>query len=412
MDLISLLDPDMCGKYIWSKVPSSKVAMILGMRGDLCGGILTRVDFKRWMLECIEKHSAGFPMYNDCIGSSGYMPHIIDMNDMAKAVFVSTATPKRLLDEDYMVEVLGMCVDAQMGFSMAVEQCSYCSQTPTSRAHYSTHCTRVLSTCLDVAKCLRRVVSRMPKDTFELFKFTMRGLDVDSTHGEQILEEVKGILQATVQVHSLEMCNVAYTCGSDRVMLDVLRCAKRVENVAFRNIKAYSRTDPDMHYTPDCSHGYIFRSGISAYLGVPCMSVRWLNSIYKADKACSVKRLTLSGNVLMPNQLQNCVEILYRCPSLEELHFTGGRHGSKTGNLGVWVLTEMSSYYRSNPLAKFGSLKVVSIDIDKPTLQVQTEEQGGDIDADVDASTLFKPWHDPYPSELWDFQAAKKVFPK
>lgn len=100
-----------------------------------------------------------------------------------------------------------------------------------------------------------------------------------------------------------------------------------------------------------------------------------------------------------------------RCPSLEELVVTDSRLGYKSSNLGLWILTAMSTMMhlekeRHNISLQYAQLKSITLDINSPVLQTLNDKGEALVFLDED---LPKPWHDPYPLELQHLQVEHEI---
>lgn len=421
MDFISLLDLDVCGKFIWSNVPSTHVAMILSMNENTTGGIFSKLDFRKWMLDSLEQATqhddicSSIPRDNHFLSFKSEVmcscctsnAHIVDLNELSKAICKNTifTMDKKERDEEYLIQCVKECVDANLSFFLCLSQCSFCSNIQGVTAKHSQHCTRALPTCTHVAEFFARVASKVSNMVF--FKVKISGIHVDNEYGRAILKKAEEIFERAEYVRSLEVSDVFCTVSEDSYIINALKKAKEVEKLCFRNICIFHG---DQHRTihNHNSHG----NQVVHYLGMYCMPLSWIEAVYKASNICNLRSLIISRNVLLPDELYNCAQLLWRCPFLEELVFADHRRGTKTGNLGVWVMTAMSNLAMQeiaergeNKVWKYRQLKSITFDVSCPHLQV-LNAQG---EALIFENEITNAWSDMYPPELLDFQLANEI---
>lgn len=415
MDLIALLDEDVCGKYIWSQVPSSHVVMLLSMRpGTTEGGICTRLDMRKWMISCLQHKMA-------------ITGHVIDMNQLIKPIFTNVFTQSRepqhkpqqnalmLLEENkqFYLQCIQECAAAGLRFYMNVSQCTFCSNMQGVTVRYSPHCTRTLPTCRHIVELFAHVVSMLPN--LLIFKLVVHGVHASEDRGKQILGHVKTILQQCGGISCLDISNVHCICGLYSEVVDMLSYLPRVEKVSIRNVRMMSPFPAD--HPNEVSSTFSNVRPVINYLGAACMPILWVEEAVH-NRTCTyshLRSLTISQNAFLPEELMKCADILWRCPSLEELVVVDTRRAGSNGgsarctNLGLWILTAMSAKIRlqlesSGLSLQYAQLKSITLDIGTPLLQTLNPE--GEAVVFMEQDGFPKPWHDQFPMELQDIQVA------
>lgn len=425
--MIALLDEDMCGKYIWSQVPSSHVSMILAMKERTIGGVYTKIDFRQWMLNSLKNESwtrMGMPLsasLHESLHNTCHSSHIVDLNELSKCIYYSedrfkfSTLVKRDEDEKYLEMCVQECMNANLSFYLLVDQCTFCSNLQGSfPVRHSQQCTRTHPTCAHVMGQFARLAESVPGMRFA--KVKLHGIYVDNKYGKEILGHVRTIFERSESVASLELANIHCTCSEDESMLQVLSKAKNVERLCFRQICLFhtEKVAIDFPLNNDSLPQYM-RRGVQVvhWLGAYCMPLGWIEAVCKASKICNLRSLIICKNTLLPQELHNCAELLWRCPFLEELVFVDDRRGTKTSNLGVWILTAISNLANKevaqrgmNSIYKYRQLKSITMDIGTPALQ--TLNSNGEALV-FDYEDFPKSWQDTYPSELIDFQVQHEL---
>jgi hypothetical protein len=388
MDYIACLDVDVCRRYIWSHVPSYTVAMILAIRGDLSGGISYDLDFKEWMLTCLKVHVP-----------SDQSSHIIDLNLLVREIFKCSMKKDMDINKAFMASVLERCTSIGLMFNVTVGQCSNCCEVSLRASFSARHCTRMLPTCMDVAKQISNAVTQLPCANLGLFNVCVDGVDIGSEHGRNILTALCAILQKSRCIHKLDVVNIHHIIGSDQIVRDMLTGCRNVHSVTFRNIAMCM---------PSVAQAVPRGVASAKFMGVNCMDIDWMYCILPDRELCNIRSLTLSRNVLPPGTLFRFVDMLGNCSMLEELHFTGCRQSTHSANWGLWVLTAMSSRVHEDSSTMYAKLRVVTIDISKPALQVCHDYSNFGLDVMYDDMWLGT-WHDVYPDELLQFQSLNSL---
>lgn len=456
MDMLASLDLDVCGKYIWSKVPADKVLMVLSMRDGLVGGVSSNLNFKTWMMDSLEKNVIAFENQPRFPLVKVPAPHVLELNKLAGLVYVSpkpfsvetpTATKSseaasggasggasgaaiNPLDEDYMLETISQCLEVGLRLNVTLSQCPCCSEVPNILAGYSSQCTNTLKTCKDVAECLASVLKKLRSkqqlyrpfsqeamdvdnsveaeeaQKITLFKVAVKGVNFHSSHSNALLTALSDILDAATTVHSLQLSNIYSSHGTicrtdeEEFLLWALGHARRVEVLEFRDIHLFKRR---LHTLSVVQSGPDF-----VYLGTQSMPLEWLRVVHAVSSVPLIKSLTIRNNTFLQGELGPFTELLLKCPSLEEMHFPGGIHPGYVGNMGIWVLTAISNRYKQYPEAtKLGNLKVITLDMGKPALQITPLGPGQTLEQFAASDVEFpKTWQDTYPAELLDVQLA------
>jgi hypothetical protein len=347
LDYIADLDMDVCGKYIWQHVPSSQIALILGMRSHTQGGFSRNIDFRKWMLSCLQHNAEAsdcFPalrIESPPIQKTVYA-HIVDINDVFKTIFNPYTKDAHLelvrckeKDQNFFFQCVHECVEAGLSFWVCVSQCSTCSEIQgVQSVRVGKDCTRTLPTCALVAKCFADALCGINGGVsgsvsggvsgsndnhlahkIHIFKMVVHHINVDSKDGKEVLQSVQRILQMSSYVHGIDFSNIYAFVGYDKAIKDVLSCAKTVECVSIRNIRMVNpliSTALQGAASSVGGHSTLDARQYVTSLGSQCMSCSWMETLVEASQYSTIRSLTISQNVLFPTELMNFSHLLWR----------------------------------------------------------------------------------------------------